>query len=83
MKMLPVIALLALAGCTASPARFDRGSTDAAQFERERYECERDAKGIRRADTCDELEMYERCMRSKGYKEIPDSASKGLCTRVF
>lgn len=76
------IATLLLAGCAApSPASFEPGS-DQKQFSRDSYDCERDARMIR-GDACDQIGMYETCMRSKGYVEVKGSAKKGICAQVF
>lgn len=83
-KLLATLAALLSAGCAQmSPAIFERGSVDQKQFAKDAYECERDARSIQRSGDCGEMEMYETCMRSKGYKEVPGSAQKGLCAKIF
>lgn len=67
-----------LSGCALpSPAMFEPGA-DERKFDRELYECERDARMIRGSD-CDQMNLFESCMRSKGYLEIKGSAKKGMC----
>lgn len=81
MKYLPLLFVF-IAGCaTPTAASFDHGQ-DRKQFDRDEYECERDARSVR-GDSCTQIEVFEKCMRAKGYAEIPGSASKGLCARVF
>lgn len=70
-----------LAGCAQSPAEFSPGDNP-KQYRIDEYECERDARSIR-GDACDQMATYEKCMRAKGYAEIPGSAKKGLCAQVF
>jgi hypothetical protein len=84
MKIVMVVMLgLVCTSCALpSPAKFSRGEVDQKQFDREAYECERDARNIR-GDSCTQMDLYETCMRSKGYTEIPNSAEKGLCTKVL
>lgn len=82
MKMILVVVMcLVCAACTLpNPAKFSLGEVDQKQFDREHYECERDARNIR-GDNCAQMNMLETCMKSKGYAPIPGTANKGLgCT---
>ena len=74
---LSVAALLSACG-SLSPSKFSPGQADTKQFDRDGYECERDARSLR-ANDCDQMDMYEKCMASKGYQAIQGTANKGLC----
>lgn len=76
MKKIIVIVLgLTCAACALpSPAQFSRGNVDQKQFDREHYECERDARNIM-GGNCDQMDMFETCMKSKGYTPIPGTAN--------
>lgn len=69
-----ILCLICAACAQPSPAAFSRGEVDQKQFDRDHYECERDARNIR-GDNCDQMDMFETCMKSKGYVPIPDSAN--------
>lgn len=69
---------LLLAACAMNPAQFSPGDADPKQFSRDEYECERDARSIR-GDSCDQMLIFERCMRSKGYAEIKGTARRSAC----
>lgn len=74
--------LAVMSGCATPTAASFAPGQDRKQFNRDEYECERDARSVR-GDSCTQIEVFEKCMRSKGYAEIPGSAAKGLCARVF
>lgn len=80
--MQKITALSLCVACTAcalpNPAHFARGDVEKKQFVRDEYECERDARNIR-GGNCDQMDMYETCMKSKGYEPIPDTANKRGC----
>lgn len=80
--VITILSLVCIACAQPSPAEFSRGNVEQKQFDRERYECERDARNIN-GGNCDQMDMYETCMKSKGYAPIPDSAHKGMCTQLF
>lgn len=61
-----IVAILA-SGCTLTAAEFRQGS-DEKQFNRDMYECERDARSIR-GTVIEQLRLYESCMLSKGYEK--------------
>lgn len=69
---------LLLSACALTAPRFSPGDTDAKQFARDDYECERDARSIQGTD-CTQIDMYEKCMRSKGYKADPGTGNKVGC----
>ncbi len=73
---------LLLSACAMAPAKFQPGA-DSKQFARDDYECERDARALPNADSCSQMDMYERCMKVRGYEPIAGSANKGLCAKVF
>ncbi|OGT02860.1 MAG: hypothetical protein A2143_05875 [Gallionellales bacterium RBG_16_57_15] len=76
MKKFTVIVLsLVCAACALpNPAEFSRGDVDQKQFDRDDYECARDARSIN-GGNCDQMDLFEQCMKSKGYVPIPDSAN--------
>lgn len=70
---------MALAGCAPmQPTEFSQGKATKAQFMKDDYECERDARNIVGND-CKQMDMYERCMASKGYEPMPGTAKKSMC----
>lgn len=77
MILAAVVATCAACG-HMSPASFSRGDVDKKQFAKDDYECERDARNVRGND-CHQMDMYEKCMKSKGYQPIPGTAAKGFC----
>ena len=77
MVLVVILGLVCTACALPGPAKFSRGEVDQKQFDREAYECERDARNIR-GDNCAQMTLYETCMKSKGYTVIPDTAHKGL-----
>lgn len=84
MKNIYVVALcLACAACAQMQAKeFNRGSETQQKYDRDAYECERDARNLH-ANDCDQMDMFERCMQSHGYAAVPGTGNKGLCARVF
>lgn len=70
-----------ISGCAMSPSEFNPGS-DRKKFNQDEYECERDARSAH-GNSCDQMGLYEKCLRSKGYEEIKGSAKRGLCAEVF
>lgn len=70
-----------VSACGIPEARkYDAG--DNPRFSRERYECERDARSIN-ATNCTQMDLYDTCMLSKGYKPIPGTGSRGVCGQLF
>jgi hypothetical protein len=67
MKKLIIALSIIASGCTLSAAEFKQGP-DAKQFDRDDYECERDARNIR-GTVIEQMRLYERCMLSKGYEK--------------
>lgn len=61
------------------PMKFYTKDGDQEEFKREKYLCEKDALYLPRGSGCQEIRMYERCMKSKGFKPIPDSGSAWAC----
>lgn len=84
MKKIAIIMLcLACAACGPMEVRsYSPGTADQKQFAKDDYECERDARGLR-ANDCEQMDMYEKCMQSKGYQPIQGTGNKGLCAKVF
>lgn len=81
-RIILISAFIALSGCAVpSPAKFSPGP-DQSKYSQDDYECERDARSIR-GDACDQMDMFEKCMRAKGYTEIKGSAKKGMCATLF
>lgn len=80
--LIALSAAMLLSACAMSPPKFAPGA-DQKQFARDDYECERDARGLPNADSCGQMDMYERCMKVRGYEPIAGSGNKGLCARVF
>jgi hypothetical protein len=85
MKSLLFSAAILLSACTTPmpamldqpmPSAFDPGSASKQQFSKDNYECERDGKNITGSD-CRQMNLYESCMASKGYRPIPGTAKKG------
>lgn len=82
MKQLAIIMLcLACAACGQMEVKKYEPEGKQA-FARDQYECERDARGLN-ADACTQMDMYEKCMQSKGYRPIQGTGNKGLCEKVF
>lgn len=78
-----VLGAASLASCgTMEPMSFERGTATPEQFRRDDYECERDARMVR-GDSCTQMDMFESCMKAKGYEPIKDSGNKGLCARLL
>lgn len=79
MRLLAAFLPLALAACgQMAPSQFYTKDGDQDEIKRERYACERDARMIP-GDACLQMRMYEDCMRSKGFKQIPNTGNKWLC----
>lgn len=72
------MALLTLPGCASKAATYDKGTASEAQFSKERYECERDARMLPTATNCQQMRFYENCMQSKGYTQIKPGR-RGMC----
>lgn len=84
MKAIIVACLsLMVTACMPSPAVFSPGNVDRNLFNRDDYECERDARSLPNADACAQMSMYERCMKVRGYEPTPGSGNKGLCAQPF
>ncbi len=76
--ILAAVAALCAACAPMTPTAFSRGDADQKQFSKDDYECERDARSVRGND-CHQMDMYEKCMKSKGYQPIPGTANRGVC----
>lgn len=76
--ILAAIAALCAACAPMTPTAFSRGDAEPKQFSKDDYECERDARSVRGND-CHQMDMYEKCMKSKGYQPIPGTANRGVC----
>ena len=63
-KTLTLLLTLALAGCAAN---YKHQTTSASAFERDLYECERDAAPVQ--DRGRNRQMIDRCMRVKGWQQ--------------
>lgn len=72
-----LLSLVFTACALPGPAKFSRGEVDQKQFDRDSYECERDARSIR-GDNCAQMNLFETCMKAKGYTAIQNTAHKGL-----
>jgi hypothetical protein len=76
-----IVACLAISACAQMESRqYSPGGADKKQFARDEYECERDARSLR-ANDCEQMDMFEKCMTSKGYSAIPGTGNKGMCAR--
>lgn len=70
--------LLLVAGCSATAPRYTKADLTTQQSERDRFECERDARSVPTGD-CVQLDLYQRCMVGRGYTAVPGTGSKGMC----
>lgn len=69
-----ILCLICAACALPSPAQFSRGDVDQKQYVKDDYECERDARNII-GGNCEQMDLFETCMKSKGYAPIPGSAT--------
>lgn len=84
-KSLMTLALFAalLAGCASpQPPYYTKQGVPQQQIDRDSYECQRDALAVRDI-ACVQINMYETCMRSKGYEPQPDTGNMGMCRQFF
>jgi len=70
--------MLGAAGCT--PMMWVKPGLTEAEFRRDRYECERDARqsgyfGQGLAGQLNMIEFAKQCMRARGYNEVPADAT--------
>lgn len=79
MRIIIVAGAILLSGCSQmSPSAFYTKEGDQAELSKEKYLCERDARTTP-GDACLQIHMFEHCMRSKGFKPVPDTGNKWLC----
>lgn len=79
MRIIVLFIAAAMAGC-AGPKRmdFDQGSASKKQFNRDHYECARDAlsfPGRTNVQFC----LYQRCMEAAGYEPEKKADNEGTC----
>lgn len=72
------LASLFLAGCTLVPLQYTRGQGTEQQFKQDLYQCEIDARRTP-GGICLQMDLFEKCMDSRGHSPIPGSGSKGTC----
>ena len=63
MKLLLIVLIVGLAGCT----HYRKPGGSVADFEREYYECQRDSAPV--ADPFRRAMMEDRCLKSKGWRQ--------------
>lgn len=81
--MLVILITALLVGCASpQPPYYTKQGVPQQQIDRDSYECERDARAIR-GDACVQINMYETCMRSKGYEPQPGTGNTGMCRQFF
>lgn len=79
--IIPIITLLA--GCASpQPPYYTKQGVPQQQIDRDSYECQRDALAVR-DNACVQINMYETCMRSKGYEPQPGTGNMGMCRQFF
>jgi hypothetical protein len=65
-----LITVLLLSGCMLQTASFKQGKASNEQYSKDEYQCELDARSLEKATDREQMQMFEKCMESKGYEAV-------------